>query len=161
MKIEKNVKAYEAVKELIKNKTIFDKKKKAKELGVHHRTVSKYMAKARAELGIVDDERRTGRKDRRKPKSLKGGTLEDFRNQFDDSIVIPKAIDSGVKKHLINREGVPLYMKDQDFREACDVGPGKWRRYAEDYRHLQVKKDGVIYWSHPDIVEELRKAVNR
>lgn len=161
MKIERNVKAYNAVKKLVEKGKDFNDKEKALELGVHPRTVQKYAAKARKELNIATVDRRIGKKDRRAKKVLVGGTLDDFRNEFDDSVVIPNAIEEGIKKHLMKPDGTPLYMRDQDFREACDVGPGKWRRYAEDYKHLQVKKDSVIYWGHPEIIEELRKAVNR
>ena len=161
MGVESNIKAYNAVKDLVRKGEKFNRENKAKELGVHFRTISKYIAKARKELGIVGEDRRSGKKDRRKSKSFKGGTLDDFRNRFDDSVLIPNVIENGIKKYLTKGDGTPLYMKDQDFRESCDVGAGKWRRYAEDYKHLQVKKDGVIYWGHPDIVDDLRKAVNR
>ena len=159
--IQKNVKAYHAVKELVKNGKDFSHKEKASELGVHPRTIGKYVAKARRELNLQSIDRRVGKKDRRSKKAFVGGTLQDFRDQFDDSVVIPSAIEQGIKKHLMRADGTPLYMRDQDFREACDVGPGKWRRYADDYKHLQVKKDGAIYWGHPEIIDELRKAVNR
>jgi hypothetical protein len=122
MKIEKNIKAYNAVKELIEKGEYFNKKIKAKELGVHPRTISKYAAKAKKELGITDTNRRIGKKDRRKPKSFKGGTLDDFRNRFDDSVLIPNVIEDGIKKYLTRVDGTPLYMRDQDFRESCDVG---------------------------------------
>lgn len=161
MKFKENTKAYEAVKELVKKGESFNSKEKADELGVHTRTIQKYALKARRELNISKADRRVGRKDRRKGKAVVGGTLEDFRSQFDDSVVIPNAIEDGIKKHLTGKDGTPLYMRDQDFREACDVGSGKWRRYADDYKHLQVKKDSVIYWGHPDIMDALRKAVNR
>ena len=161
MKIESNINAYNKVRVLVKKGEEFNQKNKAKELGVHPRTIGKYISKARKELGIVDKDRRSGKKDRRKSKSFKGGTLNDFRNRFDDSVLIPNVIEDGIKKYLTKLDGTPLYMRDQDFRESCDVGAGKWRRYAEDYKHLQVKKDGVIYWGHPDIVDDLRKAVNR
>lgn len=156
-----NVEAYNAIKELVKNGEEFGTGDKAAEFGVHRRTIGKYVVRAKEELGIAVKERRTGKKDRRKPKALTGGTLEDFRRQFDDSVVVPDAIEAGIKKHLMKRDGTPLYMRDSDFRDACDVGAGKWRRYADDYKHLQVKKDGVIYWAHPEIIDEIRKAVNR
>lgn len=156
-----NEKAYSKVKELIEKGEPFKNEEIAKRVNVHPRTVITYKRKAEKELGITRVERRVGKKDRRKPKAVKGGTLDDFRDQFDDSVVIPTAIEKGIKNHLMRPDGTPLYMRDSEFREACDVPPGKWRRYAEDYKHLQVKKDGVTYWGHPDIVEGMRKAVNR
>ena len=150
---------YKKIFDLVKQRKEFNSREKAQELGVHLRTVQKYVSRAKVELGM--EERRVGKKDRRKPKAVRGGTLEDFRRHFDDSVVIPNAIENGINKYLKSKDGIPLYMRDQDFREACDVGPGKWRRFADDYKHLQVKKDGVIYWGHPEIIDKLRKAVNR
>jgi hypothetical protein len=155
-----NAKAYDEIKRLVKLGEEINSTEKAKEHGVHQRTIQKYAERAKKELGIAI-ERRVGKTDRRKPKAFKGGTLEDFRSNFDDSVVIPGVIERGIKKYLTGGDGAPLYMRDQDFREVCNVGPGKWRRYADDYKHLQVKKDGVIYWGHPEIIDEMRKAVNR
>jgi hypothetical protein len=157
-----NPDAYKIVEKLVKEEKKtgekFNRAKAAKELGIGLRTLQRWIKWIYSGKRV---ERRVGKKDRRKPKEMVRGTLEDFKNQFDDSVVIPNAIEKGIEKHLMKPDGTPLYMRDQDFREACDVGPGKWRRYAEDYKHLQVKKDGVIYWGHPQIIDELRKAVNR
>lgn len=93
----------------------------------------------------------------KKPKS--GGGIEKFREIFDDSLIVPKKIEEGIKKHLINSRGEPDWMYDRDFREACGVSVSKWRRYADDFKHLQVKKDGLIIWGHPDIIEEMRRVI--
>lgn len=94
-------------------------------------------------------------------KTSSGGGLDAFREQFDDSIIVPKAIERGIKDHLTNQRGEPDWKYDRDFREACGVSIGKWRRYADDYKHLQVQKDSLIIWGHPDIIDEMRRAIQR
>ena len=94
-----------------------------------------------------------------KPKG--GGGFEAFREKFDDSLIIPDKIKEGIKKFLVNGKGEPDCMYDQDFREACGIPPSKWRRYADDFKTLQVKKDNLIIWGHPEIIEQMRMVLQR
>ena len=94
-------------------------------------------------------------------KSINNKGIEGFRNKFDDSVIIPKKIQEGIEKYLRDENGEPDYLHDRDFRELCDVSISKWRRYATEFKHLQVKKDGDIYWGHPEIIDEMRRAVQR
>jgi len=138
------------IEELWKKDPRFSRKKASESTGVNQRTIYKW---------VKDLEKGTVAPIRRIRKPDKGGTIDDFRRQYDDSVVVPNQIKAGIKKLVKN--GEPTYKTDQEFREICGVAPGKWRRYAEDFRHLQIKKDGLHWWGHPDIIEEMRKAVNR
>jgi len=89
----------------------------------------------------------------------KGG-IDDFRARYDDSVIIPQLIQDGIEKYL-TLNGEPAWMIDRDFREACGVAITKWRRYADDFKHLQASKDGQTFWGHPNIIDEMRKALNR
>jgi len=86
-------------------------------------------------------------------------TLEVFKQTFDNSIIIPKKITEGIDKYLMV-DGEPSYMSDTEFREACGLVVTKWRRYADEFKHLQCKipGGGTVYWGHPDIIDEMRKA---
>jgi len=129
----------------------FDRDQAAKDLGVHERTVRKWVAAFRRS--------KAPKRINRKLKPI--GGLEAFRNQYDDSIIVPKQIEEGIVKCLVEPDGTPSWMRDRDFREACGVGPGKWRRYADDYKHLQVTVRGEIIWGHPEIIDEMRMAAQR
>ena len=89
------------------------------------------------------------------------GGIDSFRRQYDDAIIIPKQIKLGINSYLVEPDGTPSWMKDRDFREACGVGHGKWRRYADDFKHLQVKVQGEVIWGHPEIIQEMRLAAQR
>ena len=159
--MEEKSEAKEKVRELWTANPKFPRTKTAKKLGVNLRTLYKWIKGFEANVKpLPQNVERVAKTDRRRPKLKNGGSLDDFRQQFDDSKVVPNMIEAGIKKHLF-KDGVPGYMRDQDFREACGVGPGKWRRYADDYKHLQVKKDGITFWGHPEIIDSMRKAVNR
>jgi len=94
-------------------------------------------------------------------KPVKRGSLTDFRMQFDDNVIVPQAIEENIAK-LVTSQGDPAYMRDAEFREQCGVSVSKWRRYADDYKHLQVRvPGGELFWGHPEIVDEMRKAVQR
>lgn len=95
------------------------------------------------------------------PAAPRTRTLDAFRKAYDDSIIIPERIEEGINRYL-TEAGEPSWMSDRDFREALGVPVGKWRRYADDYRHLQVTvPGGGIVWGHPEIIDEMRKAVTR
>jgi hypothetical protein len=94
------------------------------------------------------------------PKSQKKG-IEAFRNQYDDGIIIPDKIEAAIGAHLEDGDGAPCWMRDKEFREVCGVSLGKWRRYADEYKELQVSVQGEIIWGHPDIINEMRRAVNK
>jgi hypothetical protein len=96
----------------------------------------------------------------KKPSRSCKRTLDSFRQQYDDSLIIPAKIEEGIEKFL--KDGSePAWMRDFEFREACGVPVAKWRRYADDYKGLQVKVGSEIIWGHPDIVDEMRRAVAR
>jgi len=97
-----------------------------------------------------------------KKRVIQKGGIDSFLNQYDDSVIIPKKIEAGVEKHLQDSSGDPCWMRDKDFREACGVGLGKWRRHADEYKELQVTVPGEgVIWGHPDIIDEMRRAVQR
>lgn len=126
----------------------------ADKFGVNVRTIRKWIS-----MFNKPESRRVGR---RKPLTgNKGLSLDEFREKYDDSILIPTAIEDGIEKYLKRPDGTPIVRSDKEFMDLCNVISGKWRRYAEEYKHLQVKKHGVLYWAHPDIIDEVRSAVNR
>jgi len=95
------------------------------------------------------------------PKSPTRRTLDAFKMRYDDNVIIPRKIESGIEAHLTDN-GEPSWMRDREFREACGVPVSKWRRFADEYKHLQVKVPGdEIVWGHPKIIDEMRKAVQR
>ena len=96
----------------------------------------------------------------KRPKSQKKG-IEAFRNQYDDGIIIPAKIEAAVEKHLQGADGAPCWMRDREFRELCGVSVSKWRRHADEFKGLQVVAQGEVVWGHPDIIEEMRRAVNK
>ena len=87
------------------------------------------------------------------------GGLDAFRDQYDLSVIVPKQIAAGVEKYLRNGNGEPSYLGDQAFREACGGRIGKWRRYADEFKHLQVNTVDGIVWGHPEIIDMMRRAV--
>ena len=87
-------------------------------------------------------------------------SIEDFINTYDDSICIPAKIEEGIKT-LLTENGEPSYMHDKEFRDICGIPINKWRRYANQYQHLQVKTPDGIFWGHPDIIEDMKDAVRR
>lgn len=105
----------------------------------------------------------TGTKNEKRPTvhTKSGGGIEAFRDLYDDNVIIPQLIEAGIEKYLVSESGDPDWMRDKDFRDACGVSVGKWRRYADDYKHLQVSKGGEIFWGHPDIIDAMRRAVQR
>ena len=152
----KNEYAYREVEKAFREDENFNKQKKADELGINPRTVYKILEKVRGKK----NDRRSG-SDRRKKRITQCGDINEFRDQFDDSVIIPKLIEEGIEKYLTKPDGEPAWMTDKDFREACGVPHGKWRRYAEDYKHIQAKKGDLHFWGHPDIIDEMRAALNR
>ena len=132
-----------------KLKTKSDRIKAAEEIGIHPRTVGKWVTKLDAA--------------QIKPKKMStkcaAGGLDAFRSQYDFSVIVPKKIAAGVERHLRNGNGEPSYLGDQAFREACEVPIGKWRRYADEFKHLQVPTADGIVWGHPEIIDMMRRAV--
>ncbi len=122
----------------------------AKRLGVHRATIRKVINKFR-KGSIIQSTIKKG--------DISAGTLNEFRSKYDDGYIIPKKIEEGIDKCLVINDE-PGYMEDKDFRIKCGVSIGKWRRYAEEYKHLQVRKDGVIIWGHPDIIDKMREIIN-
>jgi hypothetical protein len=87
------------------------------------------------------------------------GTLDEFKNEFDLSVIVPRKIDEGIERYLRRPDGEPMYMFDWRFRELCKVPVTQWRRYADNYKYLQVKnKNGEL---HPDIIEEMKEVLLR
>ena len=131
----------------------FNRKKAAEDLKVNIRTVHKWISVFKNEGGSTPQTKPV-------TKIKPDGNLNHFRANFDDSVVIPGLIEDGIEKYLVSN-GEPAYMTDRKFREACGISITKWRRYADDFKYLQVSKNQEIYWGHPDIIDEMRKAVNR
>ena len=147
--MKKNEKAHIEIERRWKENKKFDHEKAAKDVGVHVRTVSKIVAKfTTAQV-----------KPRKTNTKCAPGGLDAFRNQYDFSVIVPKKIAAGVEKHLRNGNGEPSYLGDQAFREACEVPIGKWRRYADEFKHLQVPTADGIVWGHPEIIDMMRRAV--
>ena len=95
-------------------------------------------------------------------KKRSGGTLDEFKNEFDLSVIVPKKIEEGIEKYLRRPDGEPVYMFDWRFRELCKVSVTQWRRYADNYKYLQIKnKNGELIWGHPDIIEEMKEVLLR
>jgi hypothetical protein len=122
--------------------------------GIPHTSLYRHVKKAQIELGIKKIKVR-------KTRVQKQG-LESFIDQFDDSVIIPRTIEEGVAAHLTNSAGEPCWMRDKEFRELCGVPIGRWRRYADEFKELQVTvAGGDTIWGHPDIIDEMRRAVQR
>lgn len=100
-------------------------------------------------------------KRRQKRLCVRNKGLAGFRKSFDKSIIVPNAIEEGIDKLLVTDEGEPDWMYDEEFREKCKVPVAGWRRYADQYKDLQVKVDGKIIWGHPDIIEQMREVIAR
>ena len=130
----------------------------AKKLGLSRKTVESHIRKAKARGLFVAE----GPAKKAAGPGRRGALgYEDFCNRYDDSKIIPSKIESGVELHLM-KNGEPAAMKEHEFREACGVPVGKWRRYAEAYAHLQIKvPGGLVYWAHPAIIDRLREVINR
>ena len=147
--MKKNTEAHIEIERRWKEDKKFDQEKAAQEIGVHIRTVGKWVVKLAA--GRI--------KPRKVNTKCAPGGLDAFRSQYDFSVIVPKKIAAGVEKHLRNGDGEPSYLGDQAFREACEVPIGKWRRYADEFKHLQVPTADGIVWGHPDIIDMMRRAV--
>ncbi len=147
--MKKNEKAYAEIERRWKEDKKFDQITASVNVGVHERTVRKWVTKLAA--------------DQIKPQKMStkcaAGGLESFRKAYDFSVIVPKKIAAGVEKHLRNGNGEPSYLGDQAFREACEVPIGKWRRYADEFKHLQVPTSDGIVWGHPEIIDMMRRAV--
>lgn len=157
-----NPEGYKIIERMVKQKKDIDALKMAMKLGVNDRTIYKWRQKARRVLGmdVVIKDRRKKQHDRRRFKG--GGGIETFQNIFDDSVKVPHLIEEGIEKYLTNKDGEPDWMYDYAFREMCGVSVTKWRRYADQYKHLQVKaSDGQLIWGHPDIIDEMREILLR
>lgn len=90
-----------------------------------------------------------------------GKSLQDFIEQYDDSYIVPKLIEEGIEKYLRDQDGEPGYMEDREFRAVCGVSITKWRRYADSFRHLQIRKDNEIIWGHPEIIKKMKEIIAR
>ena len=157
MTIKFKAKEYSKVKELIKKGIKFNNKEKAKELNIGYRTMQRYVARAKNELGMTTLViKKTSSKKRQG-----GGGIDGFRERFDDSMIIPKLIEEGIEKYLVSKNGEPDWMYDYDFRELCGISTTKWRRYADDFKYLQIKVQGQTVWGHPDIIEEMKEVLIR
>lgn len=92
------------------------------------------------------------------PPELHQPGLEGFRQLFDRSLIIPRKI----------REKIGSYLKDkgwdydETFRQVCGVSSGDWRRFKDEFAHLQIKApNGRWVWGHPDIIDEMREIALR
>jgi len=86
-------------------------------------------------------------------------TLDKFREEHDYSVIIPKKIEIGIDKYLLTPEGKGAYLEDLKFRDLLGISPSVWRRYAKKFEHLQARHDGILYWGHPSIIDEMREAI--
>lgn len=148
------------IREIWEGDPKFPRGKTADKFGVHRRTIAKWIESFKKELTNAKPNVNTKKAAPRKS-FQRGGGIDNFLQKFDDSVIIPRAIQEGVEKYLTTADGSPDWMHDKDFREACGVPHAKWRRYADDFKYLQVKKGDLHCWGHPDIVETMRMAVNR
>jgi hypothetical protein len=103
-----------------------------------------------------------GRRKKKHGRKIKGGGgIEAFEKLYDDDVIIPEKIENGIEEFLYDEDGSPDWLYDAEFRELCGVSVSKWRRYADDYKHLQVPVKGDLIWAHPGIVDELRRRVRK
>ena len=81
--------------------------------------------------------------------SSSGRSLGDFRKVFD----VPLRIRDGVKRHLAG-----CYMTDQEFRDACGIHVGLWRRYADldEFKPCQGRFSGQLLWAQPKMMGEMK-----
>jgi len=149
-KIDKLYELYKRDREYVIN----NKSKVAKQIPMDHSSVCKAIKKW--ESGKVSKNKKKFTK-----KMRGGGGLEAFQKLYDDDLIIPQKIDEGIEKYLYNEDGEPDWLYDREFRELCGVSISKWRRYADDYKHLQVRVKEDLVWAHPGIIEELRRMVQR
>lgn len=140
----------EKILEEYKKDPNLNKTQLAKELKVHRQTIKKVIDRNFKSKPSPISEIMA------KDKSKLPGTLDDFRANFDDGYIIPKKIEDGVEKHL-RVKGQPGYLEDSEFRQRCGVSVNKWRRFADQFKSLQVVKDGKIIWGHPEIIEQMRE----
>lgn len=84
--------------------------------------------------------------------------LEGFRQLFDRSLIIPRKIREKIATHLKDRG----WDYDETFRQVCGVSSGDWRRFKDEFAHLQIKApNGRWVWGHPDIIDEMREIALR
>jgi hypothetical protein len=79
-----------------------------------------------------------------------GKTLKDWQAQYD--------IKARIRENIAARlQGV--YLTDTEFREACDVPIGRWRRNAEDpeFKPYRLRLHEVTYWALPEMIRQMRE----
>lgn len=79
-----------------------------------------------------------------------GKTLDSFRQTYD----IPLRIEQGIKKYLKS-----VYMTDSEFREACGVHAGMWRRYADDdkFKANRGRFSGQLLWASEPMMKSMKR----
>ena len=86
-----------------------------------------------------------------KPKAnVSPRTLNEFKQKYDKSTIIPSKIREGIVTVLSRG-----WLYDAEFREACGVPPGNWRRFADDFSEYHTKRDGKIIWAMPEMIEQM------
>ena len=85
-----------------------------------------------------------------------GQTLDDFRKTHDIHFIIGNAIREFLP------QGGTKWFHDRDFRDACGVSSGAWRRYADDSRYAKyrvVARNGNI-WAPADMAKVMREMID-
>lgn len=86
--------------------------------------------------------------------------FEAFRDEYDDTVVVPRAIDAGLKE--LGED----YQPELAFIKRCGLSPIKFAAFREQYKAywLEVRKPGKsaqrIWCGTPEFAAKCRKAAN-
>lgn len=160
--VEFNRSAYNVVKELIAKGETFEGAPMARKLQIPYTSFMRYVVRAKKELGVKSSKVAAATAKKKSGRAAgRGRDITQFQTIYDDNVKIPQLIEEGIEKHLRTADGTPAWLYDKEFREACGVPVSRWRRYADDYKHLQANARGDIVWAHPDIIQNIREMLLR
>lgn len=78
----------------------------------------------------------TDRKPQTKRKGKVGGTVDEFRNQYDPGYIVPKRIDAALKK-LGN-----AWLVESEFKDLAEISQNQIAAFRDEYEdHVVVVKD--------------------
>jgi len=83
--------------------------------------------------------------------------LAGFRKLYDKSLIVPEKIKEKISTYLKEKG----WEHDEQFRQVCGIRQVDWRKYRDEFSHLQVRVDGRLIWGHPEIIDEMREVVLR
>lgn len=92
--------------------------------------------------------------------TVKRDALQAFRDEYDDTVVIPKAIDAGLKALGADWQGEIVFIK------RCGLSPIKFSAFREQYKefYVEVRKPGKsptrIWCGTKEFAAQCRKATN-